>query len=132
MGQTEPVMSGSFFWIDVMLPAPAQGAIGIEVRRDDESANAIVGAIDHAPTSSAVMAERALLLALGGSCHSPIAALARHDAEGRLWLDAEIYSADGAEHVAMRCPIDTIADAEALGRAMLAAAPPAVRTLFEG
>ena len=79
-----------------MLPAVAQGAIGVEVRRDDARALALLGALDDAPTRTCVTAERLLLAALGGSCHSPVGVLAvvEHDC---VWLRAEILTEDGAE-----------------------------------
>src|SRR6185312_325146 len=60
-----------------MLPAPAQGAIGLEIRADDERAIGYCAAINHAETSICVGAERAFLAVLGGDCRTPIAALAR-------------------------------------------------------
>lgn len=80
------------------LPAPGQAAIAIECRRDDERTRALLGAIDHAPSRDAVLAERALLAALGGNCHSPIAVLTVTEG-GLLSLRAAIYSPDGAERV---------------------------------
>ena len=80
------------------LPAPAQGAIAIECRTDDETAQSLLAAIDHGPSRAEVMAERALLLALGGSCHSPIAV--RCDLSGEsLVMRAALWSPDGAEKV---------------------------------
>jgi hydroxymethylbilane synthase len=64
-----------------MLPAPAQGAIGIECRLDDSATAALLGKIDHFETHQAVLAERAFCRALGGTCHSPVAALARIEGE---------------------------------------------------
>jgi hydroxymethylbilane synthase len=57
------------------LPAPAQGAIAIECRSADRRVRALLAAIDHAPSRAEVTAERALLAALGGSCHSPVAVM---------------------------------------------------------
>lgn len=80
------------------LPAPAQGAIAVECRADDSRVRELVGAIDHAPSRAEVTAERALLAALGGSCHSPVAVLC--DREGpMLALRAALFSPDGAERV---------------------------------
>ncbi len=59
-----------------MLPAVAQGAIGIERRGDDTICAALVAAIAHLPTALRVNAERAFLARLDGSCETPIAALA--------------------------------------------------------
>src|SRR3546814_5914898 len=67
---------GSPVPVEVMLPAPAQGAIGIEVRAADSDATRLLAEINHEPTFDAVMMERALLAALGGTCRSPVAALA--------------------------------------------------------
>jgi len=122
---------GSAIPIDVMLPAPAQGAVGIECRADDERTMALLAAIDHADTSAAVAAERAFTLALGGTCHSPIAALARVD--GRtIDFRCELFSEDGAEHLSDTARF-AVGDADApalLAKAMLARAPQAIRRLF--
>lgn len=80
------------------LPAPAQGAIGIECRSDDAGTQALLAAIDHAPSHQAVLAERALLAVLGGNCHSPIAVLSTQ-AGDRLTLRCALFSPDGAERI---------------------------------
>jgi hydroxymethylbilane synthase len=96
-----------------MLPAAAQGAIGIEIRAGDSEARALLAAVDDAPTAARVTAERAVLAALGGSCRTPIAALAEIDA-GRMRLRAMILRPDGGErHMAER--EGAVADAAALG-----------------
>lgn len=115
---------------ETMLPAASQGAIGIECRADDARTIALVTAVDHAPTHLAVAAERALLAALGGDCRSPVAAYARWQADGTLRLDAEIFSEDGADHVAGHVIVTDAGVVEALGRRLLAEAPPSVRRLF--
>lgn len=114
----------------LMLPAASQGAIGIEYRADDDRTGALLRAIDHRPTHGAVAAERAFLLAIGGDCRSPVAAHAHWQADGRLRLDAELYSEDGAEHVVGHMLIDDSTAAAELARQMLARAPDAVRRLF--
>jgi hydroxymethylbilane synthase len=58
-------------------PAPGQGAVCVQVRRDDEATTTEVAAIDDVPTRTAVEAERAFLAASGGGCRAPIGALAR-------------------------------------------------------
>ena len=79
---------------DVMLPAVAQGAVGIEIReRDDATAQALV-LLNHAPTATCVTAERAFLAKLEGSCRTPIAGLAEL-AEGRLSFRGAILTPDG-------------------------------------
>ncbi|MGQ7829639.1 hydroxymethylbilane synthase [Altererythrobacter sp. Z27] len=80
------------------LPAPAQGAIGIECRAEDSAARELLAAIDHAPSRHAVMTERALLNALGGNCHSPIAMLTEADG-GQLTLRCALFSPDGADRI---------------------------------
>jgi hydroxymethylbilane synthase len=59
--------------IEDMLPSVAQGAVGIEVRSDDESAIKLARHLNHEPTAIVVAAERALLRGLDGSCRTPIA-----------------------------------------------------------
>ena len=115
-----------------MLPAPSQGAIGIECRADDEATGALLAGIDHFDTHQAVLAERAFCRALGGTCHSPVAALARVEG-GEIAFSCEILSEDGAHHVADTSRF-AIGDVEApafLAREMLAAAPHAIQQLFE-
>jgi len=80
-----------------MLPAVAQGAIGIETRIGDTRLRAILAPLHHAPTARAVTAERALLGVLDGSCRTPIAALAVGRTFGRLRLDALIATTDGSQ-----------------------------------
>lgn len=122
--------------VDVMLPAPQQGAIGIEVCADDARARALVGAIGDAVTMRAVLAERALLAALGGDCRSPVAALAVVGADGHLRLRAQLFSHDGGAQVSGECVSETDAadapQATALAAQLLGGAPHAIRTLFGG
>ena len=62
--------------LDVMLPCVGQGAIGIEIRADDERIAKIVERLNHFNTFQAVTAERAFLRGMGGGCQSPVAAYA--------------------------------------------------------
>ena len=113
------------------LPAPAQGAIGIECRADDPATRALLGAIDHAPSRAQVLAERALLAALGGNCHSPIAALCEGEGE-TLVMRAALYSADGAERLEGAATFargDVKAPAR-LAADLLARATPGIAALF--
>lgn len=80
---------------DRMLPAVAQGAIGIEVRSGDAATRALLAPLDCAETALRVTAERALLRVLDGSCRTPIAALAVIRPDGSLHLDALCASPDG-------------------------------------
>ena len=79
-----------------MLPAAGQGAVGVECRAEDAAMCGRLAAIDHAPTSCCVSAERALLAALDGSCRTPIAAYARL-LNGELVLRGRLLTPDGAE-----------------------------------
>jgi len=60
--------------LDVMLPCVGQGAIGIEIRADDELIGKIVERLNHFNTFHAVTAERAFLRGMGGGCQSPVGA----------------------------------------------------------
>ncbi|MBA3667455.1 MAG: hydroxymethylbilane synthase [Sphingomonas sp.] len=118
--------------IAIMLPAPAQGAVGIECRADDAMTAALLSAIDHHETHAAVAAERAFTLALGGTCHSPVAALARIEG-GEIFFVGQILSEDGADAMTEETRF-AVGDLEApamLGRAMIARAPASIRRLFE-
>ena len=92
---------------DVMLPAVAQGAIGIERRVEDTNMAEMLSAIHDAPTGQRLAAERSFLLELDGSCETPIAGLAELDG-GRLHLRGEVLRPDGSEAIndAMSCPIE--------------------------
>jgi hydroxymethylbilane synthase len=81
---------------EFMLPAAAQGAIGIEARRDDDRIIGLLGAINHQPTFEVISAERALLATLDGSCQTPVGALAEKSSDGRIRLRGLIADPDGA------------------------------------
>ena len=81
---------------DYMLPAVAQGAIGIEHRGDDMRAAGLLEAIHDRATGQRLTAERAFLAALDGSCETPIAGLAELDG-GTVHLRSEILRIDGSE-----------------------------------
>jgi hydroxymethylbilane synthase len=79
----------------VMLPAPGQGAIAVEVRRGDGQVVDLANRIDHPPTGAAVEAERAFVRRLGSGCRAPAAALATVDGEV-ITLEGLVASADGS------------------------------------
>ena len=81
-----------------MLPAVAQGAIGVERRADDVRVSLLLSAIHHTDTGLRLAAERAFLTRLDGSCQTPIAGLAVLDGGG-LWLRGEILRPDGSRAV---------------------------------
>jgi hydroxymethylbilane synthase len=82
--------------VEGLLPAPAQGAIGVEVRSADRRVRALLGAIDHRATHLCIAAERLFLEGLGGNCRSPVAALAVLKGD-EIRLRAEILTEDGGE-----------------------------------
>ncbi len=87
---------------DEMLPAVAQGAIGIETRADDVAMAELLAPINHEPTALAIAAERAFLAELDGSCRTPIAGLAEL-VGGRLMFRGAILTPDGSRcHAARR------------------------------
>lgn len=80
---------------DLMLPAPAQGALALQVRAGDNALRTALATVDHAPTRIAVEAERALLRHVGGGCLAPLGALGEVDGE-TLLLRAAFEDASGA------------------------------------
>lgn len=116
---------------DIMLPAPGQGALGIECRAEDTDCMQLLKLLDDAGSRAAVTAERAFARALGGSCHSPVAALATLE-HGKIYLRCEVLSEDGAERVRdeARFACGDEDAASALGRSMLEKAPESIRRLF--
>jgi hydroxymethylbilane synthase len=88
---------------DEMLPAVAQGAIGLEVRADDAGAAHLLAPLNHQPTALAVAVERAFLAKLDGSCRTPIAGLAELLSPDRLLFRGMILTPDGRQcHAARR------------------------------
>jgi hydroxymethylbilane synthase len=115
--------------VETMLPAPSQGAVGIETLAAGTDIRTLLAAIDHPETSLCVAAERALLAALGADCRAPVAGLATLEG-GRIRLRAEIISEDGRECIADEAVFDAPDDAAALARDLLARASPSLRAHF--
>jgi hydroxymethylbilane synthase len=102
---------------EVMLPAPAQGAVGLQTRAEEARVRDIVAPLDDPESALRIAAERGLLAALDGSCRTPIAALAERTADG-LRLRAEVLATDGTRRWrrdAVRA-VGTLAEADAFGR----------------
>jgi hydroxymethylbilane synthase len=97
----------------ISLPAIGQGALGIEGRRDDLFIRSLLKGLDHAPSKTAVLAERALLHRLQGGCQVPIAAHATV-AENRVRLEGLVSSVDGKELLRDTAE-GTIEDPESIG-----------------
>ena len=85
----------SYIHTDLMLPAVGQGALGIEIHKDNLFIDELLQKIHHEETYSAVLAERSLLKTLEGGCQVPIGAIAQVKTNG-LYLDAMVGSLDGA------------------------------------
>jgi len=84
-----------------VMPAPGQGALGLEIRADDRRTRDALRPLAHAASAQAVAAERALLAALGGGCQAPVAA----------WVDGQrlfgrVTASDGAVQLTASAPID--------------------------
>jgi hydroxymethylbilane synthase len=117
-----------------MLPAPAQGCVGIEIRSDDDAAREALAALDHADSHICAAAERGFLAALDGSCRTPIAAYATVDGSN-IHLRGEVVTPDGAhrwfEETRTTLPDVSPDAAAALGRELGAAVRKAGGAMLE-
>jgi hydroxymethylbilane synthase len=102
--------------LEVMLPAPGQGALAVQCRPGSESA-ALLEALDHRATRLCTVAERSFLSGVGGGCSTPVAALGRF-AGAELSLRGRVIAVDGSAviEVVARKSIASEADADAVGR----------------
>jgi len=116
---------------EIILPAPAQAVIGMECRTNDTETQSVLSTVSNSITYACVMAERAFTRALGGSCASPVAALAVLE-DGDLRMRAQLFSEDGSEMVEDRAVFECgdHKTPEQLAHNMLATAPAAIRKLF--
>lgn len=115
--------------IEAILPAPSQGAIGVELLAENVAACAAVAGIDHDVSHRCVAAERALLAELGADCQSPVAAHARMRDRGII-LTAQLYATDGSAMVAGEYMLDDDNTPAGLARDLLDEAPASIRQLF--
>lgn len=99
--------------LDVMLPAPGQGALAVQCRADDPTTLELLAALEHEATRRAVVAERAFLSGLGGGCAVPVAAYATAD-QG-IHLTGLVSSSDGRHSIRVQARGD---DAEELGHSL--------------
>ncbi|CAN7036315.1 unnamed protein product [Brassica oleracea var. botrytis] len=95
LSMTENV--ASILSLDEMLPAVAQGAIGIACRTDDDKMANYLASLNHEETRLAVACERAFLETLDGSCRTPIAGYAAKDEEGNCYFRGLVASPDGTK-----------------------------------
>ena len=104
----------------LMLPAPAQGALAVECRTDDDELLALLAKLDEPFTRAAVTAERILLAELEAGCSAPVGALAEV-AEGddgpEIYLRGAVFSPDGSQTIRLS-RTGTLADPAEVGRAL--------------
>jgi hydroxymethylbilane synthase len=118
--------------LEVILPAPTQAVIAIECRSRDSLTASMLTIVDDHTTHAIIRAERAFTAALGGSCHSPVAALGEIR-EGRIFMRVQVLSEDGRDQVRDEATFDC-GDHESparLARALLENAPDSIRSLFK-
>jgi hydroxymethylbilane synthase len=125
------IEAGTAIPTEVMLPAPGQAVIGMECRTNDTRTQSVLSTVSNGITFNCVMAERAFTRALGGTCHSPVAAFCAFE-DGDLRLRAQLFSEDGADMVEGRSVLDCGDNSPAgeLARSLLADAPESIRRLF--
>jgi hydroxymethylbilane synthase len=90
---------------DVM-PAPGQGALGIEIRADDKSTRNALRPFHDPVSAAAVTAERALLAALGGGCQAPVAAYCGEWGNGKSRLYGRVTANDGSVQLTASADLD--------------------------
>jgi hydroxymethylbilane synthase len=93
-GHASEILSAEEF-----LPAPAQGALAIQIRTDDARAAEALAPLDHAPTRRTTQAERAFLATMEGGCHVPLGAFAQVEGRDRIRLRVVVVDPDGADAV---------------------------------
>ncbi|MEV4762647.1 hydroxymethylbilane synthase [Micromonospora chokoriensis] len=106
----------------LMLPAPAQGALAVECRADDQDLVELLAVLDHAPSRAAVTAERAFLATLEAGCSAPVAAyaeLAEGETGDEIYLRGAVISPDGTRDLRLS-RTGTPADAAEIGKALAA------------
>ena len=123
--------AGTAIPTEIILPPPGQAVIGMECRTNDTRTQSVLSTVNNGITYSCVMAERAFSRALGGTCHSPVAAFCVLE-DGDLRMRAQLFSEDGSEMVEERAVFDCddYGPAEALAASLLAKAPQSIRKLF--
>ncbi|MBW2275938.1 MAG: hydroxymethylbilane synthase [Deltaproteobacteria bacterium] len=84
--------------VDEFLPAPAQGALAIQIRADDQRSASVLAPLDHGPTRATTRAERAFLARMEGGCHVPLGAFAEIDGD-RVRLAGIVVDPDGGHAV---------------------------------
>jgi hydroxymethylbilane synthase len=118
--------------LDVILPAPTQAVIAIECRAKDSITQAMLTIVDDHTTHAIIRAERAFTAALGGSCHSPVAAYGEIQ-DGKIHLRVQLLSEDGRDQVRDEALFEC-GDHDSprrLAQTLLEKAPDSIRSLFK-
>src|SRR5438270_12879890 len=123
--------AGTAIPTEVILPAPGQAVIGMECRTNDTRTQSVLSTVSNGITYNCVMAERAFTRALGGTCHSPVAAFCAFE-DGDLRMRGQLFSEDGRDMVEDRAIFDCgeEEEASALALRLLGLAPDSIRRLF--
>lgn len=100
---------------EVLMPAPAQGALAVECRAADQRLALIVGRLDHAESRARAVAERTILAELQAGCTAPVAAHAVIGEDGELELTAGVFALDGSRRL-VESAVGPVTDAEDIGR----------------
>jgi hydroxymethylbilane synthase len=121
-------------WLEaeVMLPAPGQGALGLQCRADDSETLALLAALDDPRARAETTAERAFLRTLGAGCAAPVAALAEASTTPRVRLQGLVASVDGARMVRVQGEGDPQAVGEQLASEALAAGADRILAAIRG
>ena len=125
------IEAGTSIPTEIILPAPGQAVIGMECRTNDTRTQSVLTSVNNQITYQCVMAERAFTRALGGTCHSPVAAFCVLE-DGDLRMRGQLFSEDGRDMVEDRAVFDCGDNEtpEKLARSLLAGAPESIRRLF--
>ena len=125
------IVAGTAIPTEIILPPPGQAVIGMECRTNDTMTQSVLTTVNNQITYDCVMAERAFSRALGGTCHSPVAAFCVLE-DGDLRMRAQLFSDDGSEMVEDRAVFDCgdPETPEVLAQSLLAKAPESIRRLF--
>ena len=115
LGMNDVIQGAQIITWEEMLPAVAQGAIGIQCRSDDSKALHYLAALNHKVTKTAVDCERAFLAELDGNCRTPIAGQAKI-VDGQLHFRGLISKPDGTDMISVT-KVGSPDDAVAIGRA---------------
>ncbi|MFD5868377.1 hydroxymethylbilane synthase [Corynebacterium sp. NPDC060344] len=105
--------------VDVLMPAPAQGALAVECRAADKRLALIVGRLDDAESHARARAERTILSELQAGCTAPVAAHSEITDDGRLELTAGVFALDGSRRL-VESAVGDPEEAEELGRSVAA------------